>query len=527
MKLIKKTLLALIIIFIFSGVAVWVLTKTVKPTVVNNLINKQLGRLTAQKSHIDGDITWQLFPRPGVKITQIHVGDEDDHAQYSVYIDNLLLNLQITPLLRGKLVFTDLKIDGLNLNIGPEAKTNLEIHKDPKQTTTVKKTVASQLPLHFAIDRFLLTHGKIVIQQPQNKITLTNLQIGASQFNLKKDFFSLQIKTTIAASMVNTTAKASLNYTGQIGLDPSIVSMPLLALQHAAVDGQLLLQNVRFNQFKIAKLSATTITRKGLISLHPLNLSLYNGESTGDLSYQITSQKLTINQTATNLDANQVVKDLFGSNLLKGNLDLSMHTTTLIQSNNWKNNTRGSGNVTVKDGILYFIDINKLVNETTTKIHTLLNEKTIDVNRLLQPAQFTPTIHQDDNTTFQLLSLQYRLIDGKLINDAMLLQTDKLQLKGSGQVDLNDNSLIGNFSAKLITTDNMVDKIQQLLGGSFPLKISGTCMNPLLMPDTQVINPIISRYLLKKTLEKPVKVIQQQIETLLTAPASLLSDHSE
>ena len=524
MKPIKKILLALTIIIVLTGLAIWILTKTIKPSVINDLINKQLSALTAQKSHVDGDITWQLLPRPGINISQVNIGDEKNQANYSLHIDNLILNLQIAPLLRGHFVFDALKIDGMKLTIHSEANDQRALSGPHEPTASMGKVVPDKMPVHVAIKYFLLTRGQIIIYKPHTKITLTGLQVGANQFNVLKDYFPFQVKANVIAVMTDSKVSTTFNYKGRIRLIPSTLTSPRVALQKAGLDGQLILQNLRVNEIELSKITANTITNKGTIILSPLNISLYNGESTGDLSYQFASDKLSINQTATGLNANQLFKDLSGNNLVSGNLDFSIHATSNLQTANWLSNTQGNGHVTIKDGVLSFTDLNKLVRDTTDKIHALLEQKKNEPNATPKLAPFIEAYSQKENTKFQLLSIQYRLLDAQLINDSVLLQTDKLQLKGQGHVNLKDTSINGNLLAKLVTTDNRIDKIQQLLGGTFPLKLSGTFKNPIILPDIQIINPIIVQYLLRNTLEKPVKLIKQHIQTLLTSPESPLPE---
>lgn len=523
MSLIKKLFVAIASITVVIGLSVWSLTKIIKPTVVNDIINKQLSTLTAQKSHVDGDISWQLFPRPGISMSQVHIGDDTNRTNDSARIDNLVLHLQIAPLLRGHFIFNELKIDGLKLTIHSNTVPN---HSSTFQQTlaeTIHNPSSEKMPGNVAINYFLLTNGEIIIDNPRAKITLTGVQIGATQFNLKKEYFSLQFKANVKGSISDNKASATINYKGRVRLLPSTFTHPLVALPKASAEGQLLLQNVQFNHLKCSKISANALMKQGEINLNPLTLSLYNGEAIGDLSYQFASKKLSINQTATSLDAKQVFNDLADNNLIKGNMDFSLHTITHLDTTDWQKNTQGNGRLTIKDGVLNFIDLNKLVRDTTNNIHTLLEHRKNDVNTIIQLAPFTANFAKEDETKFQLLSIQYRLLDANLLNDSMLLQTDALQLKGQGRVNLQDTTMDGTLSAKLFTTDPKVSDIQQLLGGTFPLKISGTFKNPLILPDTQIINPIITKYLLKKTLEKPVKLIKGQIQTLLTIPDDLPS----
>jgi len=507
--------MALILLISFTFIAIWILTKTLKPTTVSYLVSKQLSTLTSQKIHIEGDVSWQLFPQPGIKISHIYIGNKENITSNSGFIDSLRLNLNAKTLLQGQLVFNELSIDGVTMNLysntpAPQKTLDETPNKHPRSN-----------PLKLAIDDLLLTNGKITFHQGLNLITLNGLQMGAHQLNLKNEYFPLQIKAKLNASIADYKIKTSLKYNGQAKIATSSNNKTV------ALDGQLLLQNTLLNALNIAKITTNVTTQNNDVFFNPLHLSLYQGESIGDLRYNVLSKKLEINQTATNLDAYQLLKDLLGKDLLTGKLDASVHTITLLQNPNGISGTDGTGNISIKDGVLYFVDINQRIDEATQKIHALLAQTNLNVIQLLQPLFFTPSTSEKENTPFKLFSLQYHVTHGQFINDALLLDTDKLQLKGNGQTELNNGALQGRFLATLITNDKALNNIQQLLGGSFPLKLRGTLQHPQLVPDTEVINPIVSKYLLQNTLEQPVTQMKQGIKTLLTVPAYLLPEETE
>lgn len=517
-------MLALVILIVLTTLTIWSLTTTVTPNAIKDLINNQLHLISTQKSYIDGNISWQLFPQPGIKITQVHMNENNNKYYYSLYVENLFLNLQLSSLLHGALIFNELKINGFKINIHFKAQPKTHQHKEP-ETIVISSTPPSKISAQFPLDRILLTHGQLIVSQAQNKMVLTGLQVGAKQLNVKNKFFPLQLKSTFSISVAKNNTKGTCNYKGKIRLASAALTQPIAALQHAAVDGQLLAQNVRVNKFKITTINANVKTKQDEIILNPFNIALYAGKSVGDLNYQFISKKLSINQTAASLDANRLFNDLMTNHLIKGTLDFSVHTTISLQNSDWQDNLRASGNLIIRDGILYFIDLNKLIDEIKNKIHSLLTQTKSDINHASQTPLFNSTTHPQGNTKFQLLSIQYHALDNKLMNDSILLQTDKLQLKGRGYINLNDATQDFDLSAKLIADDSQVDTIQQLLGGSFPLKVVGTLTKPQVLPNANKLNPIISAYLLRYTIEKPVKQVADQLKNILTDSKDLFDDN--
>ncbi len=483
-------------------------------------MNEAMSTLSSQNNPIDGDVTWRLLPKPGIKITNIHMGDEIDQLKSGLLIETLLFNLQLKPLIQGKLVFKEIKIEGLTIHINSNANPLINFSQLTESSSIPEKPKR----FRFAIDRLIITHGTVTIAQQHSKTTLTDFYLDAKGLNLKNNAFPLNIKTTLKTALSGNHIKALLSYNGNISLDPSILSSPLLALQQATIDGELLGEQLQFNQVKLVRLNARPTIRKGALIFSPLNLSLYGGQSVGDLSYQFASSTLSINQTAKGLNANPFFSALFNKKLIKGNLDTSIHATSNLQQNNWPQHFTGKGQLSIKNGTLYFIDLQKLVNEASIKIHAIQHQDNQDIKLAMEDPILKPGDSEKGHTKFQLLSVRYRLLDRKIMNDSFLLQTPNLELKGQAQVNLEDESLAGNLSAKLITADNMLDQIQQLLGGSFPLKLSGKMTAPEISPNTREINPVITRYMLQNILGVPINQVKDLLQSVLSAPDLLFSN---
>ena len=281
MIFIKKLSLALLVFIILGSTAIWVLTKTLNPATVNHLINDQLTSLTSQKSRIEGEIVWHLFPQPGLKITQLYVGDEKSNTGSYLCIDNLFINLKITPLLRGKLTFNELEIDGVRIYITP---TRVKSSPNPSKQI-IKPLIVHHLPVDFALERLLLTHGQLVIDYPPNKIILRDLQVGAEQLSMNGEFFPIQMKAkgVLYAPAGNT--RATVNYQGRTRLVPAMFNQSMNAFNQAVTEGQLLIQNVRYKQLNITKIRTNLVINNNTLILDPLNISFLSGESIGNLKY--------------------------------------------------------------------------------------------------------------------------------------------------------------------------------------------------------------------------------------------------
>ncbi|KTD11264.1 AsmA family protein [Legionella jamestowniensis] len=510
MKFFKKLFIFFAVTLIVATVILWTLAKSISPAVVKDYVSAQLTLLTKQQSQVEGDISWQLFPRPGIKITRVTIGNDNKQNDYSVKLENLLFNLKITPLLRGKLVFSELNVNGFQLTINSDIKQ--PVAKKTALFSPQKDSIAEQ----FAIENILLTHGEMLFKKDKRIIQFSNLQIGAERFNLQKQSFPLQFKSQLTITADGKpSVRAHINFKGSTALSMKLFDNPLAAFQNTPLAGQLIIQDFKLNQFKVNKIRSTVKTKAGTLLLNPLTLNMYHGESVGDLSYEFATNKLVLNQTATNLNGSKLIYDLVEKKLFRGNVDFSIHALANMDKN-WLETASGNGNLTIKDGVVESVNLNKVIDKTSNKINQLLSGKKNEVTDVLQLSQFDDPAFFKGHTNFKLLTIEYTLQNEKLLSNSLVLQTDKLQLKGDGELNLKDTNLDSHLQAKVSLTDPEVDKIQQLLGGNFPLLVKGNLRAPAVLPDLKIINPILTRFWLKETLTKPVKVFHKQLKTLLT-----------
>ncbi|HAU0348361.1 TPA: AsmA family protein, partial [Legionella pneumophila] len=66
MKLLGKILLAFTALMIFVSITLWILATNIKPETIKQLVSNKITAITHKQSQIDGTISWQLFPRPGL-----------------------------------------------------------------------------------------------------------------------------------------------------------------------------------------------------------------------------------------------------------------------------------------------------------------------------------------------------------------------------------------------------------------------------------------------------------------------------
>ncbi|KTC64915.1 putative asmA protein (plasmid) [Legionella adelaidensis] len=513
MNLIQKIIFSLIALGLVSFIFIWYLTKSVSLEVIHDLFNKQLSELTPLHSEIKGNIRWQIFPKPGVKITNVKLENVSSFPHYALFIEDVFLNLQWGALFKGKLVFTQLHADDFTLTFNLNEK-NHEIQAvvtKPKEQQVLEKV--KKIP-QFSINNLLLTHGQITILYGDKQFILSGLQMGATQLNLHNDFFPIIVKGNLLASLPNDHFSSSFHFKGRTHLKALILN-PIKFLKEKGLEGQLTVTNLRYKDIAIDTIKTTLLSSADELILNPLNLSLYGGESVGDLSYNFVAQKLSINQTATTINSNHLINNLLGLNLVNGLLDFSIHASVRLKDDNWKDDIQGNGSLTIKEGVLYGINLNKLAKDLTSRVHALFTNDELDLKLALKPEIFRPISYENGQTHFDLLSIQYRLHNSFFLNDTLLLQTNNLQLSGNGHINLQDLQVDNELGVKLLTQDVLLEKLQTFLNGNLPLRLTGKITNPVLVADADKINPFVSKVLLEKSLHQPIKHLKNSLKNLL------------
>ncbi len=510
MKLLGKSLLVLFFLIVFAFITLWILAKNIKPETIKTLVSNQITAITHKKSRIKGDIFWQVFPRPGLKFSKIQIGDEQLREDYFLSIDTLLLNLEIKPLLKGNFVFGEINVDGLKLQI------NNDIPKAKKPTDESSINNSESSSHQFAIQNLVLNHGQISINKNGYSTVFKNVQVGIEQFNTEKIPFPIQIKAKLTEAAPLSIAKANINFKGRLNLAPTLLSELQNGLVHSSIEGQLNIQDILLNQFAVSKLNSTIKPYKNGITFNPLTLSLYSGESIGDMDYSFVSHQISVNQTATNLNGKLFMTALLGRETVSGNMDYSIHATLPLNETGLEK-VNGKGTLTLKDGEIYNINLNQLISHLKEKLDSFSSTKSDPLKKSLQLLDWDPNTTIKGNTPFQLANIQYQIQNNQFVTDSLLLQTDKLQVSGEGTIHLSSHELKAKLKATLNnnSTDSSLQKIQKALGGFFPLDVSGTLEHPIVLPDLKMINPLLSQLLIKTTLEKPIKVLEGKLKELI------------
>ncbi|MDF1645437.1 MAG: AsmA family protein [Legionellaceae bacterium] len=522
MKLIRSILLVILFVFITAFTALWAVTYFVQPSTFKPFAKRQLSNLTHQDSAIEGNVNWRIFPRPGLHLTKVRIGDvQKTEGDYALHVDNLLFHLQLAPLFRGKLVFDKLLLDGFTLRVNLNEKAS---GSPPQKKQPSVKKITPTLPTRIALKSLLLTNGKIIIHQDNQQLLLKNVRLEAELPETHRDQFPIQLKATLKKNPHSFPLSGTLSYKGLLKL-PAL-DKTNTQLEDFELDGQVTLQNLQVGEYDITKANAHTLFRHGQLELNPLTLSLYNGESVGQLNYQLNTSQLSFHQTGTGLNAEPVFQHVLDvrPSRLTGLLDFSVHATSTLNQPNWYKKINTTGNFTVHNGTLAYINLPAITKEATKTIRSLATENIEQIQHMLEHLTPWNLNNYSGTTTFQLLNLQYQAKGDGVVHYNLLLETKKLNLTGNGTLHLETRAIHANLLAYVITKDKTTQAIQQILGHGFPLVVTGTLSDPLINANSRQIRHRISDGVLPQTLIKPLKKIKQHIKKLNHVPTPKITE---
>ena len=189
-KLIGLLFLGLLLLLVAGGFA---LTHFFDPNDYKDEIRQLAHKHANLELQLNGDIGWSLFPWLGIEITDATVASADTPNEPFADLRLLGLSVQVLPLLRKDIQMSDIRIDGLSLNLHRDAqgKTNWDkigqvdaatdtpaVETSQPSTTTVK-VKDSDKRLKLDINSLIVNGARIDYFDEQNgqKFNLESVQL--------------------------------------------------------------------------------------------------------------------------------------------------------------------------------------------------------------------------------------------------------------------------------------------------------------------------------------------------------------
>ena len=252
--------------------------------------------------------------------------------------------------------------------------------------------------------------------------------------------------------------------------------------------------NLQINDLRLGKLALNNFYLQldsdyGMVNLSQISFKGYDGiiSSSANVDLRKNTPRISAKLAANHVSLQPLFKDLAGFDKFSGSLALDANITT--NGDNDKDilrNLNGTSRVVVNTGVYQGIDVPFQLRRALS----LVNQKI--------------SIEKDSGkTTFDSLLANFKIINGVLSNNDLVMRAQEYKVTGSGTANLINQMLDFKLVARAIHEENII----------LPINIKGAFSSPSVLPD---INQ-----LLKHATSQAVKVkAKQVIESLPVAGAA-------
>lgn len=196
-KVLGLFLVGLLLLIVAAGFAI---THLFDPNDYKDEIRQLVRDKAELELHLNGEIGWSLFPWLGLEVTDVQVAQLATPEQPFADVRLLALSVRVMPLLRKEIQMSDIRVDGLSLNLHRDKKglSNWEpqpAKQEQKSSTTEQSqtkpedTATANSSLKLDIDSLIVNSARIDYkdEQAQQHFTLENVQITTGAISTDKD----------------------------------------------------------------------------------------------------------------------------------------------------------------------------------------------------------------------------------------------------------------------------------------------------------------------------------------------------
>ncbi len=318
------------------------------------------------------------------------------------------------------------------------------------------------------------------------KVTPTHFQIPDLQAKIDN--------STLTANFdYQTTKTRSLTYWLQldkINLDKYQVTMPpknsskkasqsnpllvLGFLTNLDGSGKIQMGTLTYNKIPLKNLLIQSTANNNVINLNPISASVYDGaiNAKANLNLKSSIPALTVDATLANLNLGKAFASGGEESRVAGLLNLQTHLNSVGKSPEvWLSNLQGNGSINVKDGVIRGVDLNFWLLQGVSVLKKL-----------------TPNLKGNTNQTpFNGMNASFTIYQGILSNQDLLISTQQLSAKGSGTINIPQQTIKYRMFVQSNDTSLLANNMQ------IPIIITGSIVDPKVQLDMAVLTTSLIR----------------------------------
>lgn len=229
---------------------------------------------------------------------------------------------------------------------------------------------------------------------------------------------------------------------------------------------------IHADEFRIAGLTATDIrvtinAKDGLVRMHPLEASFYQGKYTGDIRIDARSEEpqLSMDERLQGVSAGPLLTDAAGRAWMTGIGGLRLQSTADLSSpETAKQSLSGSFSMDFSDGAIFGINIAQRIRQAAA----MLQGDSVSLSA------------EEQKTDFSSFTINALMESGVIRAETIQLISPLLEITGGGTVSLVDDVVDMSFRPVLKGALEGVggETVNKLVGRPIPLRFSGSITSP-------------------------------------------------
>lgn len=537
----KKTLLFLTIFAVLAVIGIISLPYVLDINNYKEQLSKVVKDNTGADINISGKIELEVFPDIAIVLNDVSI-DEGRFAS----IEKLIVDLKIIPLFKGMAEVSSLEVISPSINLVvskngekswgfsqnkagdkdvAENSDNSEkaANKSDAPYIQLKKIKISNAKIIYKNEqensKFLLDglnfnssflegyndfriNGKVLLGQPNGEeFSVTgSYQISGKKYSVKDldfklgsesgnadfsgDFtnlipdidisfnvsaldFNKYLQKNVVPTLAETDSNASRRSEQQEVFSWSKTPFNFDVIRKYNINLSVKVGRVKYNELELDRVLFNIHTLNGKLIFNLKDLALYNGGVTGQLVLDTTTKlpSLNFDTKIENINVTKITGDMalfsYFDGTLNSNIKLSSHGSSEAEV---INNLEGTGDLSVSSGQIKGLDLFSMIGNITNAFNFKKNTASA--------------------TEFASLTGTFKVEDGVLDNQDMLLKSKIIDFEGKGQSDLSRL----NIKYKVIPKIKSDSYEENRLNIKVPVIIEGSLFSPVFRPD--LVNPL-------------------------------------
>ncbi len=238
----------------------------------------------------------------------------------------------------------------------------------------------------------------------------------------------------------------------------------------------------------------------GKLRVFPSKAGFFGGQYSGDIRLDVSGDvpRLQTAENITGIDLAAMGDALWAEQMMTGSTTGRITIDTRGKTvGEMRANALGDLDLKVNDGVLQGFDLNYAVANALALLRRETNEA-VDTKQ----------------TAFKQLSATANVAQGLLKNEDFLAVMPRMRIRGNGQLNLSSNEINYSVNADILESKSAVSgssaelSLDELVGASIPVKITGTLFEPKIRPD-------VAGYIRKKTEDRVKEELEDKIKDKL------------